>query len=240
MTLMRFVTAVVVTAIFCLSARAQEAFTDHRPRLLLGGEFGNEDALGTEFPSTAVGPSIEIPIKNRFEFQSSVSYSPDRKAVTKDGQSLKFGGSAIGFATHRLGFIATIAQTSLWTSQFDKNSWLPSAGVVLRTDYWGAGRLYLTYLFPTGCVWATSSNPCTIQSSRLQGIQLRQDIRSGSHIRWGYGGAFYHLCDQANENAPQAGRNCHWAATIMLNASLEFRLGHMTQFRLLHHPWDNF
>ena len=240
MTLTRLFAALIVATMFCLSARGQEAFTDHRPRFLVDGEFGTENSLGTEFPSTAIGPSIEVPIKNRFEFQSAVSYSPDRKTVTHDGESLKFGGSAIGFATHRLGFIATVAHTSLWTSQFDKRSWLPAAGIVLRTQYWGPGRLYLTYLFPTGCVWATSSDPCTIQSNRLQGIQLRQEVRYGSHIRWGYGGALYHECDQSNQNEPQAGRNCHWDATVMITASLEFRLGHMTQFRLLHRPWDNF
>lgn len=240
MVLKRFVLAVLVTATLDSSARAQDEFTDHRPRLLLNGEIGNQVYLGYKFPSTAVGPSIEIPIKDRFEFQSSASYSPDRKAITDDGQSLKLSGSAIGFANPRLGFIASIAHTSLWTSQFDKSGWLPSAGVVVRNDYWGQGRLYISYVFPTGCVWATSTNPCTIQSNRLQGIQLRQDTRNGAYKRWGYEAGIYHFCDQSNPNEPQTGRKCHWAGTIMFTFSLESHLGRLTRYALNGDRSDNF
>jgi len=190
---------------------------------LFDAEVGSQASLGYKLPSAAFGPSLEIPVAKRMEFQVSSDYSPDRKAITNDGNSLKVSGSAIGFANYRMGFIATIERNWLWTSQFDKSAWLPSAGVVIREDYFG--RAYLTYLFPTGCVWATPSNPCKIQSNRLQGIEIRQDIRSASHIRWGFKVGFYRFCDQGNPNDPQAGRKCHFATTALATLRFEFQLG---------------
>jgi hypothetical protein len=225
--LLSLVVRIALTTIVCLfhslQVSSQEAFADHRPRLLFDTEIGTQTSLGYKLPSTAFGPSLEIPVAKRMEFQVSSDYSPDRKAITNDGNSLKLSGSAIGFANHQIGFMATIERNWLWTSQFDKSAWLPSAGVVIRSD--GAGRLYLTYVFPTGCVWATPSNPCKIQSNRLQGIELRQDVRSASHARWGFKIGFYRFCDQGNPNDPQAGRKCHFAETALATLRFEFHLG---------------
>jgi hypothetical protein len=201
MVLARIALTGIVCVFYSLQVSSQEAFADHRPRLLLDMEIGSETSLGYKLPSTAFGPSLEIPVAKRMEFQASSAYSPDRKAITNDGNSLKVSGSAIGFANRQMGFVATIERNWLWTSQFDKSAWLPSAGVVIRND--GAGRSYLTYVLPTGCVWATPSNPCKIQSNRLQGIEIRQDIRSASHIRWGFKVGFYRFCDQGNVILPQ-------------------------------------
>jgi hypothetical protein len=208
---------------FSLQVSSQEAFADHRPRLLLDTEIGTETSLGYKLPSTAFGPSLEIPVAKRMELQLNSAYSPDRKAITNDGNSLKVSGSAIGFANQRMGLIATIERNWLWTSQFNKSAWLPSAGVVIRND--GAGRSYVRYVFPTGCVWATPSNPCRTQSNRLQGIEIRQDIRSASHTRWGFRVGFYRFCDQGNPNEPQAGRKCHFAETALATLRFEFHMG---------------
>jgi hypothetical protein len=223
MVLARIALTGIVCVFYSLQVSSQEAFADHRPRLLLDMEIGSETSLGYKLPSTAFGPSLEIPVAKRMEFQASSAYSPDRKAITNDGNSLKVSGSAIGFANRQMGFVATIERNWLWTSQFDKSAWLPSAGVVIRND--GAGRSYLTYVLPTGCVWATPSNPCKIQSNRLQGIEIRQDIRSASHIRWGFKVGFYRFCDQGNPNDPPAGRKCHFAATTLVTLRFEFHLG---------------
>lgn len=203
---------------------------DQRPRLLLEMEAGTETSLGYKFPSTDFGPAIEIPAGKRFEFQGGAAYSPDRKEITNDGQSLKLSASGIVFATERLGLVGTLERSWLWTSQFNEHSWYPGAGIVLRNDYWGPGRLYLTYLFPTGCVWAIPANPCTLQSKRLQGPELEQQVRSSSHIRWGFRGGVYHFCDQANPYEPQLGRNCHWGATAMASLNFEFHLGRRPRF----------
>src|SRR6266436_3225927 len=223
MALVRIALTGIVCLLCSLQVSSQEAFPDRRPRLLLDTEVGSQASLGYRLPSSAFGPSLEIPVAKRMEFQVSSDYSPDRKAITNDGNSLKVSGSAIVFANYRVGFIATIERNWLWTSQFDKSAWLPSAGVVIRND--GAGRSYLTYVLPTGCVWATPSNPCKTQSNRLQGIEIRQDIRSSSHIRWGFKVGFYRFCDQGNPNDPQAGRTCHFATTALATLRFEFHLG---------------
>ena len=231
----------VLSVLSALPAKAQETFADTRPRLILGAEAGSQTSLGYKLPSAGFGTTAEVPVSKRFEFQSTETYSPDRKFITNDGQSLKFNGSAIGFINDRMGVSAGLEHNWLWTSQFNKRSWLPSAGIVLRNDYFGPGRLYVSYVFPTGCVWATPTNPCRIQSNRLQGIELRQEVRSGSRMRWGFKGGFYRFCDEGNPNDPQAGRNCHLALTALATLGFEFHLGTKSHFKVLDQtPEDNF
>src|SRR5258708_17235057 len=149
MELVSMALTVIVCLFYSLQVSSQEAVADRRPRLLLDTEVGTQASLGYKLPSTAFGPSLEIPVAKRIEFQVSSAYSPDRKAITNDGNSLKVSGSAIGFANHRIGFIATIERNWLWTSQFDKTAWLPSAGVVIRKNR--AGRAVLTKRLSTDC-----------------------------------------------------------------------------------------
>lgn len=220
----------IMSLVFCSAAHGQSVFVDDRPRLLLDTEVGSETALGYKFPSISLGPSLEIPIANRFEFQASGEYSPDKKAITNDGELASVSGSVLGFATQRIGLIASVERGWLWTSQFDKAALFPSAGVVVRNDYFGHGRLYMTYTFPTGCVWATANNSCKIQSNRLQGITLHQDTRSTLHTRWGFETGLYHFCNEANPNEPQIGRTCHWGATARAIVRFEFHLGSRSRF----------
>jgi hypothetical protein len=219
-----FVLTVLLAATLAV-ARADENPPDQRPRLLLDSEIGSAASLGFHFPATSFGPAVEVPIKDRFEFQSTALYSPDRKFITDNGNALDVSAVAIAFATSRVGIITKMEHASLWTSQFEENTWMPSAGVVVRNDLFGPGRLYVTYVLPTGCVWATTSNPCNIQSKRLQGVDIRQDARFGSHKRWGLDFGLYHFCDQSNQNDPAAGRRCHLGASAMITMSLEFHLG---------------
>ncbi len=209
---------------------AQEAFDDHRVRLLLDTEVGSETQLGYNFPSISLGSSFEAPIANRFEIQSSWVYSPDHKTITNDGHLATLDSSAIFFVNKRMGFVGGMKHDWLWTSQFDKTASYPTAGIVLRNDYLGRGRLYLRYVFPTGCVAATSSNPCKIQSNRLQGLTIRQEARSVSHVRWGIESGLYHFCDQGNPNEPEAGRHCHWGATALVLVRFEFHCGSRSRF----------
>jgi len=215
----------MMSLLLCSASRGQEVFADSRPRLLLDMEMGSQTSLGYKFPSISVGPSIEIPVAKRFEFQASGTFSPDKKEITDDGKLAGGSGSFITFATQRVGFIATLERSWLWTSQFDKVAWYPSAGVVLRNDYFGYGRLYVTYTFPTGCQWATAGNACSIQSNRLQGLTVRQDVRSRSHMRWGLQSGLYRFCDESNPNEPQTGRKCHWGATALAIIRFEFHCG---------------
>ena len=225
MSFKRFGLATLIIAALALPIRADENLPDQRPRLLLDSEIGSAASLGFKFPATSFGPSIELPVENHFEFQSSALYSPDQKLITNDGNALNVSGAAIGFVNSRLGIIGKLEHSSLWTSQFTETNWAPSAGLVLRNNYLGQGRLYATYVFPTGCVWATTTNPCPLQSKRLQGIDLRQDARFGPHQRWGFDFGLYHFCDQSNQNDPAAGRHCHIGGSAMITLSLELHLG---------------
>jgi hypothetical protein len=225
MVLPRFALALLAIAALTLPGRAQENAVDPRPRLLLDSEIGSAASLGFKLPATAFGPAIEVPFASHFELQSAALYSPDRKLITNDGNALNLSATALGFVTSRIGIVGKLEHASLWTSQFEENSWAPSAGVVIRHNYLGPGRLYVSYIFPTGCVWAASSNPCALQSKRLQGVDLRQDARFGSHQRWGFDFGLYHFCDQANPNDPQTGRRCHIGGSAMVTFSFEFHLG---------------
>jgi hypothetical protein len=213
-----------------VTARCQSDYLDNRPRLLFDTSIGSETALGYEFPSTSLGPSLELPLGNHFELQGSGIYSPDKKEITNDGDLASVSGSALGFVTQRFGVVGSIERGWLWTSEFDKEALFPSAGIVLRNDYFGPGRFYVTYTFPTGCVWATPTNPCTIQSNRLQGLTIRQETRSPMHTRWGFETGLYHFCNQANPNDPEPSRTCHLGVSALLTLSFEFHLGSKPRF----------
>jgi hypothetical protein len=195
---------------------AQQISADRIPRLLFDTKFGSERQLGYKFPSTSFGVSTEIPVSTHLEFQIGTAYSPDRKAITNDGHSFNLSGGAIIWPTRTLGVSGGIEQSWLRTSKFNKSALIPSAGVVLRNDLFGPGRLYLTYIFPTGCVWATLTNPCTIQSNRLQGLQIREEGRMTSRLRFGLESGVYHFCSQSNPFQRSAGRNCHFAVTMLI------------------------
>jgi hypothetical protein len=231
---------VAAMALFtCTTVRSQSNYLDNRPRFLFDTEIGTQTALGYELPSVTIGPAMEIPVGNRFELQADSTYSPDRKKITNDGYEASVGGSAIGFATERLGFIGGLERGWLWTSEFDKKNLFPTAGIVMRNNYFGKGRFYLTYTFPTGCVWATPTNPCTIQSNRLQGITVRQETRSPMHTRWGLQTGVYHFCDEANPNVPET-RKCHIGVTAMATMSFEFHLGGRPRIASAAGDADNF
>lgn len=183
-----FVALLVFTAVPLVNG--QESSTDQRIRLLLYGELGDNSSLGYELPSSEIGPLLEIPLGTRFEVQPAVFYSPDKKTITNNGQSLMPQGTVIVFVNHTFGLTGGYERSWLWTSEFDKSATYPSAGVVLRSGSSNRGRTFLSYLFPTGCVWATRGNPCAIQSNRLQGkaANLFRVARHLGHWRRVYAG----------------------------------------------------
>jgi hypothetical protein len=207
--------SLLALAVCLISSRyvlGQESAPDQRPRLLIGADFGLQNQLGY-FPTATLSTGFEVPIGHRFELQTISNYAIARKFITGDGQSAHLGGSLIAWTTNRVGLFGSVEQSWLWTSQFDKSNLFPSVGIVLRGHSLGPGRIYLSYLIPTGCVWATSSNPCKIQSNQLQGFQFRKEGRLKSRLRWLLGFSVLHFCDQANPYEPQTGRNCHMALT---------------------------
>ena len=203
----------------------QELIANTNPplRIFLDSDVGVRAELGFIPPSTDFGASFEYPLWQRLEIQGTGSFSPDHKQITHNGHSYSVTGTAIVWPWWRVGLLGGVEHGRLWTSQFTEGGTNPTIGAVIRTRYEYPGRLYLLYLLPTGCVWATRSNPCTLQSKRLQGPTFRQEFQVLPHVRWGAEAGIYHYCAQSNEDEPSIPRACHWAGTEMVFVRFQFR-----------------
>lgn len=208
---------------------AAPTFAQNKPTLLLDMAIGIEPGLGYKIPTVWQGVAVELPfgrywhvnklegtdktivnadLRTRFELQFSVEIGSARKAVTGDGTSFRTRTVLIYWPTSRFGVVGAIGSSELWTSQFNKTALTPTFGVVFRDKFMGseAGRTYVTYLLPSGCQWATVKNPCAIQSSRLQGVQVYPEWRLARYFRLGIRMAILHGLEQGNPNQRSAGR----------------------------------
>jgi hypothetical protein len=172
-------------------------------RWLLDFETGSESALGYKLPHLLFALAIEKPV-GKFEIQGRMGYSPDKKYITNDGNSLRLKSSALYWITQRFAITSNVERSSLWTSQFSKNAIYPSFGVAIREN-WGGGasRFYVDYLIPTGCQWGAG---CPIQSSRLQGPEIYWEFLMSSHLRLGIQTGVFHILEQSNELRPDIPR----------------------------------
>jgi hypothetical protein len=193
-------------------------------RLLFDSSIGSMAGLGFKLPFTMFGFTVEKPIGSRMEIQFYGDFSPTHKFLTNDGFSLIFGTQGIVWLDKKWGVVGGMRFSRLFTSQFNKSGNFPLLGIALR-DTWMKelpGRLFLTYEFPTGCVWATASNPCDIQSNRLQGVNFNQEFQMSRHLRFGLLMGFYRFCDQSNQHEPTIPRTCHFTGTSSVMLRFEF------------------
>ena len=194
-------------------------------QVFLDADIGIRAELGFLPPSSDFGMSFELPVQfeRPIEIQGAASFSPDRKKITGDGHSITATAKAIYWVSPRIGAFGEAGYGRLWTSQFDEGGGVqPTFGGVIRTQFFYPGRLYISYSIPTGCVWATATNPCQLQSKRLQGFTFRQEFQFRPHIRWGIEAGAYHFCAQGNPEDPAAGRECLWAGTELLFVRFQF------------------
>ena len=204
-------------------------------RILFDSQIGDLADLGFDSPYVAAGLDAEIPLGpsardsavigggHRFEYQPSFSMSPTSKAfaLSRHGLIIKNGG--IAWIRHRFGVTGVEEYTAYWSGGVHKAAWEPGAGAVIR-DAWRArpGRLYVTYYFPTGCQWATPSNPCLIQSPRTRGVEAMQEFRVASFLRVGSEVAVVRYDDQSNENEPSIARTHHTVPYGVLHVDFEW------------------
>jgi hypothetical protein len=135
-------------------AQTSPAGNKWETRWLLDSETGSDAGLGFKEPHVAVGPSFERPIGLRFEVQGSIHYSPDKKSITNDCNSLPVQGLGIFWINGQFGISGALRHSNLWTSQFNKSAFGPAAGVVIREHFeCMAGRLYIRFLMPAGWEW---------------------------------------------------------------------------------------
>jgi hypothetical protein len=219
-------TALLVLA-FAGSLEAQTFSLDNSrvTRWMLETETGSESSFGFKLPHVGVGFSAERPVAKHFELQALVSYSPDKKYITNDGNSLKFNGTGLYWITRGFALTGGLHHSNLWTSQFNKSSTAPSAGVAFREAIGGLpGRIYLGYLFPTGCQWGSS---CPIQSSRTKGVEFYWETRMSSHFRMGVEMGIYHFLSQSNQFRPDIPRIGSFGGITLLTLKYEFHRGDM-------------
>jgi hypothetical protein len=184
-------------------------------RWFIDSGIGVATSLGFKQPDTNFGLALEKPIGSRFEYQAVIGYSPSRKAITNDGNTFLASTQMLFWVRNNLAILGGISYSKLWTSQFVKHGTFPLVGISIRENsrLFGPGRTYISYDFPTGCVWATPANPCTIQSNRLQGVDFAQEFNTFSHLRIVLEYGFYHFADQGNPFAPNVPRSTHFAIT---------------------------
>jgi hypothetical protein len=221
----RCLPALLVLAGSTHAQQSQEkpAYVDSSLRLFLDGDIGVSTQLGYLPPSSDFGASFEYPRWRQIELQGTFSYSPDRKKVPGNGNSILASGTIVAWPSSRVGVLGELDAAHLWTSQFKEGGVSPVVGVVARTHLLYPGRFYITYTFATGCVWATPSNPCTLQSKRLQGPTFRQEFQIRPSVRIGVEVGAYHFCAQSNQNEPTVPRSCSWAVTDSVFLRFQFR-----------------
>lgn len=232
------------TIVFVLSVLSftAAASAQNTPTVLLDTTIGF-GGLGYKVPTVFEGISFELPFHSinhydtrygvhpryRFEMQSTVDGGSTRKEDTGDGHSFRARNQIVYWPIGSFGLVGGIGVSDLWTNQFHKTGITPLIGVVFR-DHFGpanqpgtlAGRVYVSYLLPTGCQWSTNSNPCTIQSSRLQGIQVYPEWRIAQYLRLGIRMAVLHGLEQGNPRQPSAGRTGYITGDVDLVLRFQF------------------
>ena len=210
--------------ISCSSVAAQ-SFEDpalSRPHWFVDARLVANSGLGYGQPFRSFGVSAELPVVRRVEFHADLWYSPDKNVAANNGRQFLMKGTGLFWLTHRFALTGSFQRDWLWTSQFDEQASNPLPGIVVRNHFAHPGRFYLSYLVPTGCVWATASNPCLFQSRRMQGPQLTEEYQLKSYLRFAVGGTITHFCDQSDEYDPAAGRTCHLTPTVEFGIKVEF------------------
>lgn len=202
----KIIESLLLVLVVAGSSRAQALSTGKAPAMtwMLDAEAGSGPGVGVTMPHLAFGTSFERPIGTRVELRGGASFAPDWKYITNDGSTLNLKSEGLLWVTRRLAVTGGLEISNLWASQSKERVWAPTAGIGIRDHSFGIpGRLYLAYLFPTGCQWGAN---CPIQSSRLLGGQVYLEKRVLTHLRLGYQFGFYRILNQGNPLDPAAGR----------------------------------
>lgn len=205
----------------CQTASAQDSpvALSYGTRWILNTQYGSLPLFGVNSAATSFGPAVEHSISNTIEVQANLSVTPSvavNATTTSTGHSFGLGGAGIGWINERLGLSLGVQQSWLWASKFSASAWNPSLGMVLRDYFHRPGRLYVSYLFPTGCSGGSS---CPTPLSRMQGVQSMQEFRLWRHFRLGLQGGVYHFC---SEGAPPDQRTCKFSPAGLVVMRFEF------------------
>lgn len=183
------------------------------------GRIGTSHELGFRLPNTAAGVNVERTF-GRATIGADTWLSPDRKISASSGHSVSASGYSTLWIGRRVGPTAGLGYSVYWsgspTGSYRKGQFSPELGIMAQDRL---GRFTALYLFPTGCVWGTS---CPLQSSRLHGVSLEQDIGITSRLSLGIAGAVLRFCDQSNPLVVIQ-RTCQTGVTVHVVARFRIR-----------------
>jgi hypothetical protein len=187
-------------------------------QLLLDSQVGRDPRY--RFPSVKVGVSFELPVSAHIELQGGMSYTPTKPFIGINGDSLGMTGGGVFWITRRFAATTFLERGHLWTSQSNLRGWGPLVGIAIREHtHDSPGRLYLSYVIPTGCQWGGS---CLIQSSRTTGARMNWDHRVLVHWRFGFEFGLYRTFDQRDPLNPGAGGTNQVTADAHIVSRFEF------------------
>lgn len=182
---------------------------------------------GYQFPSVIVGASVELPVSNHVELQGGISYTPTKPFVGSNSDRFGATGGAVFWITRRFAATAFLERGHAWASQYNLKGWGPSVGIAIREHtHDSPGRLYLSYVIPTGCQWGPN---CLIQSSRTTGGKIYWDHRVLRHWRFGAEFGLYRSLNQGNPLDPAAGRTSQTILDGHIVSRLEFPSSHLDE-----------
>lgn len=201
-----------LTFVLQLSAGAQT-------KLLVSGQVGL-GYLGNRHPHLALGLTAETTVRKALIYQQFLA-TPDVKIGSNQGHGFGYTASLSYPLYKDVGPLVGFSRSQYWSGlrlrnsdtvirQYSKGGWHPYAGVYWRNSWYGSpGSMTVVYDFPTGCVYATVGNPCTITSARSYGITVKQEFELWPKLRIGLIGGWMNYGDQVNPNAPWVPQSRH-------------------------------
>lgn len=187
--------------------------------ILASGEVG-PGYLGFRDPHLAIGATTETKIHRLFLWQQFL-ISPDVKQGRNRGHDIAYGVTADFNVWHHMGPLVGYSYSKYWSGRVEKNSDVvvdryskggghPVVGAAILDSWYGApGRFVVEYHFPSGCVYATASDPCPITSPRTRALTFSQEFELWHKLRLGVLGGWLNYGDQVNPNAPNVPQSRH-------------------------------
>lgn len=215
----------LLVPIFFILSMIFPAYASAQTRVLGDFEIGSDAGLGFKEPHIAAGATVESRFK-RFEVHPFFKFSPDIKYFALSGYNINVGSRQMFWVNKHLAMTGMYDYSAYWQTYqiptsgviypnspkavLHKTTNFISPGFLLQKDISGVtNRWYLDYIIPTGCVWATETNPCQIQSNRTTGVKFVWTARLYSRLEFGLTGGVYHLADQSNPHRPDLPRTTH-------------------------------
>lgn len=203
--------------------------------ILLAASLGARAQTLSLFATTAVGPAqlgfrshksvgfAEELTRSRFYERGAFEVTPDVKTFASHGHSV---GGYVSLGVRIAPRVSPLFEYSLseyWSAvdrvPYTKTQRSPEVGVFIDDKI---GGLTVTYAIPTGCVYATKSNPCVLTSPRERGVVGSQYLSLlGGRLRSGFTLGWLNVGDQLNPQVetPQVRHNL-----VEGYATLEWRL----------------